>query len=68
VQRFGGTCFTVHHAHIAAVVTTSTFTKQAVSYAAAQGICLYDEGGLAAWASQAGPAPWHQPPGLEPAA
>jgi restriction system protein len=68
MQRFGGTCFTVHHAHIAAVVTTSTFTRQAVSYATAQGISLYDEQSLAAWATQTGPAPWHQPPGFEPAA
>ncbi|MFF2429072.1 restriction endonuclease [Streptomyces mirabilis] len=60
MQRFGGTCFTVHHAHIAVMVTTSTFTQQAASYAATQGIRLYDEQWLAGWASRTGPAPWHQ--------
>ncbi|MFB7393564.1 restriction endonuclease [Streptomyces sp. NPDC056191] len=33
LQRFGGTCFTVHGADVAAVVTTSTFTKPAAGYA-----------------------------------
>lgn len=59
MQRFGGTCFTYHHAHIAVMVTTSTFTQQAASYAATQGIRLCDEQALAGWASQTGPAPWH---------
>ncbi|MER5688508.1 restriction endonuclease [Streptomyces sp. NPDC002205] len=65
MQRFGGTCYSVHHAHIPVVVTTSTFTRQAVSYATAQGIRLYGEQALAGWASRTGPAPWHHP---EPAA
>jgi restriction system protein len=60
MQRFGGTCFTVHGAHVAALVTTSTFTRQAANYAATQGIRLYDEQTLAGWASRTGPAPWHQ--------
>lgn len=60
MQRFGGTCYAVHHAHIPVMVTTSTFTRQAVSYADAQRIRLYDEQALAGWASQTGPAPWHQ--------
>ncbi|MGW1801522.1 restriction endonuclease [Streptomyces sp. NPDC001984] len=59
MQRFGGTCYTMHGAHIAALVTTSTFTAQAAAYAIAQGIRLYDEQALAGWASQTGPAPWH---------
>jgi len=59
LQKFGGTCFTVHNAQIAAVVTTSTFTKQAISYASHAGIRLFDEHRLAAWASRTGPAPWH---------
>ncbi|MGW7244654.1 restriction endonuclease [Streptomyces sp. NPDC054804] len=42
------------------LVTTSTFTQQAASYAVAQGIRLYDAQALAGWASQTGPAPWHQ--------
>jgi restriction system protein len=60
MQRFGGTCYTVHGAHIPVVVTTSTFTRQAAAYAAAQRIHLYDEQALAGWASRTGPAPWHQ--------
>jgi restriction system protein len=59
MQRFGGTCYTVHGAHVAALVTTSTFTRQAAAYAVAQGIRLYDGQALAGWASQTGPAPWH---------
>ncbi|MGW4825893.1 restriction endonuclease [Streptomyces sp. NPDC004227] len=59
MQRFGGTCYTMHHAHIAALVTTSTFTQQASAYATAQGIRLYGEQELAGWATQTGPAPWH---------
>ncbi|WP_284745470.1 restriction endonuclease [Amycolatopsis sp. RTGN1] len=59
LQRFGGTCYTVHGARVAAVVTTSTFTKQARQYAAHHGIRLFDVHGLAAWASRTGPAPWH---------
>ncbi|MEU0794607.1 restriction endonuclease [Amycolatopsis sp. NPDC005961] len=59
LQRFGGTCYTVHGARVAAVVTTSTFTKQAQQYAAHHGIRLVDLHGLAAWASRTGPAPWH---------
>lgn len=59
MQRFGGTCYSVHRAHIPVVVTTSTFTRQAADYAAAQGICLYGEQALAGWASRTGPAPWH---------
>lgn len=59
LQKFGGTCFTVHGAQVAAVVTTSTFTKQARDYALHMGIRLFDEQCLAAWASRTGPTPWH---------
>lgn len=59
LQKFGGTCYNVHQAHVAAVVTTSVFTKQAVQYAGHMRIGLYDAQGLAGWASQTGPAPWH---------
>ncbi|WP_394815927.1 restriction endonuclease [Streptomyces gibsoniae] len=59
-QRFGGTCYSMHGAHVPVLVTTSTFTRQAVGYATAQGIRLYDERALGGWASQTGPAPWHQ--------
>ncbi len=59
LQRFGGTCFTIHGAHIAVVVTTSTFTQQALAYAHHAGIQLFDERKLAGWVSRSGPAPWH---------
>lgn len=58
LQRFGGTCFTIHGAAIAAVVTTSDFTGQARDYAQRAGIQLFDEQALASWASRTGPAPW----------
>ena len=59
LQRFGGTCYTVHHAHIATIITTSAFTRQAVEYARHMGIRLLGADELAAWASRTGPAPWH---------
>jgi restriction system protein len=46
LQKFGGTCFSVHGAQVAAVVTTSAFTKQARQYAAAMGIVLVDHDAL----------------------
>jgi restriction system protein len=58
LQRFGGTCYSVHGAHVAAVVTTSVFTKPAVGYGVQHGIRLVDVGALAGWASRTGPAPW----------
>lgn len=59
LQKFGGTCYNVHGAQVAAVVTTSTFTKQAFQYAQHMRIRLLDEHALAGWASRTGPAPWH---------
>ncbi|WP_336320399.1 restriction endonuclease [Streptomyces lavendofoliae] len=61
VQRFGGTCFAVHEAHVAAVVTTSEFTEPAAQYAAQCGILCVDGAGLDAWADGTGPSPWLQP-------
>lgn len=58
LQRFGGTCYHVHGADVAAVVTTSGFTKQAREYAAATGIALFDNDALAGWAARNGPPPW----------
>lgn len=58
LQRFGGTCYSVHGAQIAAVVTTSVFTSPAAAYASHHGIRLFDETALAAWATRTGPAPW----------
>ncbi|MFF4105406.1 restriction endonuclease [Streptomyces sp. NPDC001903] len=58
LQRFGGTCFTVHGAQVAAVVTTSVFTKPAINYGTQHGIRLFDHTALGAWATHTGPAPW----------
>lgn len=58
VQKVGGTYRVVHHAHLAAVVTTSRYTQDAVAYARQAGIRLFGERELAAWASRTGPAPW----------
>ena len=74
LQKFGGTCYSVHRADIAAVVTTSQFTKQAREYAAAMRIALFDNDALAGWAARNGPPPWLAvpsplrpitPPGME---
>ncbi|MGA5558001.1 restriction endonuclease [Streptomyces lavendulocolor] len=62
LQRFGGTCFAVHEAHVAAVVTTSEFTEPAAQYAAQCGILCVDGPGLDAWTDGTGPAPWLQAP------
>ena len=75
LQKFGGTCYAVHRADVAAVITTSGFTRQAREYAAAMRIALFDHDALAGWAARNGPPPWlavpaplHPiaAPGLEP--
>ncbi|MFP8959870.1 restriction endonuclease [Streptomyces nanhaiensis] len=58
VQRFGGTCYTVHEAQVAAVVTTGDFTAPAAEYAQRCGILCFDRHALAAWSDGTGPAPW----------
>ncbi len=58
VQKVGGTYAVVHRAQLAAVVTTSGYTRAAVDYAARAGIRLYGQRELAGWASRTGPAPW----------
>ncbi|GAA1522977.1 restriction endonuclease [Streptomyces albidochromogenes] len=58
VQRFGGTCFAVHEAHVAAVVTTGEFTQPAAEYAEQCGILCVDHAGLVAWTDGTGVAPW----------
>ncbi|OEJ28457.1 hypothetical protein AR457_32295 [Streptomyces agglomeratus] len=58
VQRFGGTCFAVHEAHVAAVVTTGEFTQPAAEYAEQCGIVCVDHTGLVAWTDGSGAAPW----------
>jgi restriction system protein len=69
LQKFGGTCYAVHRADVAAVVTTSGFTRQAREYAAAMRIALFDNDALAGWAARNGPPPWLAvPPPLRPVA
>ncbi|MDL5199328.1 restriction endonuclease [Streptomyces sp. ALI-76-A] len=58
LQRFGGTCFTVHEADVAVVVTTSDFTAPAVEYAEQCGIVCWDGQALRAWDAGTGPTPW----------
>jgi restriction system protein len=58
LQRFGGTCFTVHAADVAVLVTTSDFTAPAAEYAEQCGIVCVDGERLAAWEAGTGPVPW----------
>jgi restriction system protein len=62
LQRFGGTCFTVHQADIAVLVTTSDVTAPAVEYARQCGIVCVNAEALEAWRLGTGPRPW-EPPG-----
>ncbi|MEV7672755.1 MULTISPECIES: restriction endonuclease [unclassified Streptomyces] len=66
LQRFGGTCFTVHEADVAVLVTTSSITAPAAEYAATCGIVCVDGEGLAAWTDQLAPPPWEALP-VDPA-
>ncbi|URM92313.1 restriction endonuclease [Streptomyces sp. MRC013] len=66
LQRFGGTCFAVHGAEIAVVVTTSGFTAPAAEYAAALGIVCVDGDALAAWTDGRTPPPWEPAPPAAP--
>ncbi|MGW1894119.1 restriction endonuclease [Streptomyces sp. NPDC002004] len=58
MQRFGGTCFAVHEADIAAVVTTGDFTAPALEYAQQVGILCVNGEDLNAWRHGTGPSPW----------
>ncbi len=58
LQRFGGTCFTVHEADVAVVVTTGEFTVPALEYAEQCGIVCVDGDGLLAWSQGRALAPW----------
>jgi restriction system protein len=58
VQQVNGTYRDAHGAQLAAIVTTSGFTKPARSFGEQVGIRLYDRQALAGWASGTGPAPW----------
>ncbi|GHB48380.1 restriction endonuclease [Streptomyces viridiviolaceus] len=65
MQRFGGTCFTVHEADIAVLVTTSDFTAPALEYAQQCGIVCLDGQDLHAWRDGAMPCPWERA-GIDP--
>ncbi|MDX3695758.1 restriction endonuclease [Streptomyces europaeiscabiei] len=58
LQRFGGTCFTVHEADVAVLVTTGDFTAPALEYAEQCGIVCVDRETLQAWTDGTGPQPW----------
>lgn len=60
LQRFGGTCFTVHDADIAVLVTTSDFTAPALDYAPQCGIVCVNGEELDAWFDGTGPTPWER--------
>ncbi|MEW1905671.1 restriction endonuclease [Streptomyces sp. NPDC086147] len=66
LQRFGGTCFTVHEADVAVLVTTSSLTAPAAEYADTCGIVCVDGEALAAWTDQLAPPPWETLP-VDPA-
>ncbi|MGX1128141.1 restriction system protein [Streptomyces glaucescens] len=63
LQRFGGTCFTVHEADVAVVVTTGDFTAPAVEYAEQCGIVCVDGSALRAWSDGLAAEPWAVVPG-----
>ncbi|MEV5432684.1 restriction endonuclease [Streptomyces sp. NPDC052701] len=58
LQRFGGTCFTVHEADVAVIVTTSDFTAPAEEYAEQCGIVCVNHEGLRAWSDGLAVGPW----------
>lgn len=58
LQRFGGTCYTVHEADIAVLVSTSDFTGPAMEYAEQCGIVCVDRETLEAWTDGTGTPPW----------
>lgn len=58
MQRFGGTCFAVHEADVALVVTTGEFTTPAEEYAEQCGIVCVARDTLTAWSEGLGPRPW----------
>lgn len=58
LQRFGGTCYAVHGADIALVVSTGGFTEPALDYAEQCAILCYGPEELAAWSEGGAPPPW----------
>ncbi|MEU9063858.1 restriction endonuclease [Streptomyces sp. NPDC048430] len=66
LQRFGGTCYAVHGAEAAVVVTTGEFTDPALEYAEECGIVCVGLDGLTAWSEGASP-PWYASASVQPA-
>jgi restriction system protein len=58
LQRFGGTCYAVHEADVALVVSTGGFTEPALDYAERCAILCYGPEELTAWSEGAAPPPW----------
>ncbi|MEV7924083.1 restriction endonuclease [Kitasatospora sp. NPDC088779] len=58
VQKVNGTYRDVHRCDLAAVVTTSSFTKAAAAFCANVGIHAIDRRALALWAEGTGKPPW----------
>ncbi|WP_037836901.1 restriction endonuclease [Streptomyces sp. NRRL F-5650] len=68
LQRFGGTCFTVHEADVAVLVASTGFTAPAADYAEQCGIVCVDAQWLRDWREGGGPVPWEPlPPGPDEA-
>lgn len=67
LQRFGGTCYAVHEAGTAVVVTTGAFTEPALEYAEQCGIVCVDLAGLTAWSEYGAPLPWRAGEAAQPA-
>uniref|UniRef100_UPI003C7E76A0 restriction endonuclease n=1 Tax=Streptomyces sp. rh254 TaxID=3028730 RepID=UPI003C7E76A0 len=59
LQRFGGTCYVVHEADVAVVVTTSDYTGPALEYAEQCGILCLGLDELTAWSEGAASPPWY---------
>lgn len=58
LQRFGGTCYAVHEADVALVVSTGGFTEPALDYAEQCAILCYGPEELTAWSEGGAPPPW----------
>ncbi|MFJ8980755.1 restriction endonuclease [Streptomyces sp. NPDC102282] len=59
LQRFGGTCYAVHEAEVAVVVTTGEFTEPALEYAGQCDIVCVGFDELTAWSEGAAAPPWY---------
>ncbi|MFJ8858925.1 restriction endonuclease [Streptomyces sp. NPDC102451] len=67
LQRFGGTCYAVHEAEVALVVSTGEFTEPALEYAEQCGIVCVGPDELTAWSEGAAAPPWYAGAAVQPA-